>query len=85
MCKSSVLTVADERCCFMGASCCRPRRRRLEAFTTAARNYLTDSSMYFSNGRAIGMVVVRQSVRPSVCNGCTLANGWVVGENFVHE
>jgi len=31
------------------------------------------SRPYFSNGRAIGMVVVRLSVCPSVCTGCIVA------------
>ena len=40
---------------------------------------------YFSNGRAVVMVVVRLSVRTSLCNGCTVANGYGVGENFLHQ
>jgi len=39
------------------------------------------SRPYLSNGRAIGMVVVRMSV----CNGCTVVNRLGVGENFLHE
>jgi len=33
------------------------------------------SRPYLSNGRAIGMVVVRLSVRLSVCNGCIVSLG----------
>jgi len=43
------------------------------------------SRPYLSNGRAIGMVVIRPFFRLSVCNRYTLANGLVLGENFLHE
>ena len=43
------------------------------------------SRSYFSSGRAIGMVVVRLSVCPSVCNGRIMAKGYGAKEKFVHE